>query len=226
MILILLNFIVLSCAQIQTRFHPVTPGETLARIAARYSISEIELRGANTGILQDGLQPGEKLYVPFESSPEWDRALADDMVRRADFDVADVPNSFPGFVWPVAGYVSSGFGMRRGSMHDGVDIVAAEGAGVRAARSGHVIYAHNRIGGYGNMVIIRHPDSYSTVYAHLSRMEVRKGQFISKGQSVGRVGQTGHAEGPHLHFEVRNNRQPVNPLLYLQVRVANNILRR
>jgi murein DD-endopeptidase MepM/ murein hydrolase activator NlpD len=111
-------------------------------------------------------------------------------------------------------------------MHDGVDIAAPEGTWVKAARSGHVIYASDRIGGYGRMIILRHPDSFATVYAHLSAIHARKGQFIAKGQYLGKVGQTGHAEGPHLHFEVRNNRVPVNPLLYLHVNVAANILRR
>lgn len=230
MSLILLQFLLGACAQIQSRYHTVVAGESLSTLAKKYDVSERHLRVANSGHFQGGLlATGTKLYVPFESNPKWHKALELPSVQRVKYSVNDTPTNYseiPFFIWPVNGYISSGFGVRRGNMHDGVDIVAPEGTPIKAARSGHVIYAHNRIGGYGNMIIVRHPDSYSTVYAHLSRMEVRKGMFVSKGQVIGRVGQTGHAEGPHLHFEVRNNRSPVNPLLYLQVRVAANILRR
>ncbi|MBI1861690.1 MAG: M23 family metallopeptidase [Deltaproteobacteria bacterium] len=194
------------------------------RIAAQYAVPVADVRDRNAEVLRAGLRPGTRLYIPFESSHDWDRAFTG--VRAVDYDHAETVTTIPGFLWPVMGYISSAFGMRRGVMHDGIDIVAQEGVPVKCARGGHVIYAHDRIGGYGNMIIIRHADSYSTVYAHLSAINVRKGQFAGKGQVIGKVGQTGHAEGPHLHFEVRNNRQPVNPLLYLQVHVANNILRR
>ena len=69
-----------------------------------------------------------------------------------------------------------------------IDIPAPTGTPVHASRSGHVIYAGNQIRGYGNMVIVRHPDSFSTVYAHLSKIDVKKGQFVSRGQTVGKVG--------------------------------------
>lgn len=225
MLLILLQFLVAHCAQIQPRFHTVELGETLSKIASLYVVPLADVTEKNAEILKAGIRPGLKLFIPFEESPEWDRAIAHEM-KKVEYDVPPVMASFPGFIWPVVGYVSSNFGNRQGHLHEGIDIVASEGTGVRASRSGHVIYAHNRIGGYGNMVIVRHPDSYSTVYAHLSSMSVRKGQFISKGQVLGRVGQTGHSRGPHLHFEVRNNRVPVNPLLYLQVHIANNIVKR
>lgn len=238
MLLILLQIVLNACAQIQPRFHTVVSGETLGKIAALYSVQAYDVREKNHDVLKAGLRPGTRLYIPFEEAPgwttewsserasEWDGSLASDIVKNAKRDMAAVQAGFPGFIWPVIGNVSSAFGLRSGNMHDGIDIAAAEGTTVKAARSGHVIYAHNRIGGYGNMVILRHADSYSTVYAHLSLIHVKKGQFIAKGLPLGRVGQTGDAEGPHLHFEVRNNRIPVNPLLYLQVQVANNILRR
>ena len=225
MILILLSFFAGGCAQVQPRYHTVERGQTLSRIAELYSVSVAELRNHNSDATQGGLRSGMKLFVPFEQRPDWDLVLAGDIVRDADLD-SSYSSAAPNFVWPVVGYVSSAFGPRRGNMHDGIDIVALEGTSVKAARSGHVIYAHNRIGGYGNMVIIRHADTFSTVYAHLSAFNVKKGQFIAKGQTLGRVGQTGHANGPHLHFEVRNHRAPVNPLLYLQVQYAHNILRR
>jgi murein DD-endopeptidase MepM/ murein hydrolase activator NlpD len=123
---------------------------------------------------------------------------------------------------PESEDVTSPFGKRGKKDHDGVDIGARQGTIVRASRSGHVIYAGNRIRGYGNMIIIRHADTFSTVYAHLSKITVKKNQFIGRGLPIGRVGRTGHATGSHLHFEVRNNRVPVDPLLYLQGQFAAN----
>ena len=137
------------------------------------------------------------------------------------------PDSLPSpqvgyFNWPLNGYVSSGYGRRHGRFHEGIDIPARKGTIVKAARSGRVIYAGNRIRGYGNVVVIKHNDDYSTVYAHLSKMDVRGGQFINRGQWIGRVGRTGHATSPHLHFEIRIGHYPVNPLLFLQAQYASH----
>ncbi len=124
------------------------------------------------------------------------------------------------FNWPLTGYVSSGYGRRRGRFHEGIDIPARKGTPVRSARSGYVLYAGNKIRGYGNMVVIRHNDNYSTIYAHLSKIDVRPYQFINRDQLLGKVGRTGHATSPHLHFEIRVGNYPVNPLLYLQAQYA------
>ncbi len=88
-------------------------------------------------------------------------------------------------------------------IHEGIDIVARKGTPIKAARAGHVIYASNQISGYGNLVIVRHTGTDATVYAHLSSFSVKRGQFVSKGALLGRVGMTGHATSPHLHFEIR-----------------------
>lgn len=121
--------------------------------------------------------------------------------------------------WPCPGYtrVSSQFGMRYhpilhyNRMHTGVDISAPSGANLVAVGSGVVISAGVR-GGYGNCVMIDHGDGLVSVYAHMSRITVRVGQRLSTGQSIGAVGSTGLSTGPHLHFEIRVNGNPVNPL--------------
>jgi murein DD-endopeptidase MepM/ murein hydrolase activator NlpD len=119
-----------------------------------------------------------------------------------------------GFIWPCDGVVTSGFGMRWGRMHEGIDIGCAYGAQVRAAAAGSVIYA-GWFGGYGNLVVIDHGNGLSTAYAHASSILVSVGQSVSQGQTVSLVGSTGHSTGPHLHFEVRVNGQAVDPLSYL-----------
>lgn len=120
---------------------------------------------------------------------------------------------------PVPGRITSPFGMRRHPilgttrMHDGVDIGARFGTPVHAAATGEVLRA-GWVGGYGWTVILAHGSGVTTLYAHLSALEVSPGQIVSKGAEIGRVGCTGLCTGPHLHFEVRRNGEPVNPLSF------------
>jgi murein DD-endopeptidase MepM/ murein hydrolase activator NlpD len=122
--------------------------------------------------------------------------------------------SAAGLIWPCDGVVTSGFGVRWGRMHEGIDIGCAYGAPNRAAAAGTVIYA-GLLGGYGNLVVIDHGNGLSTAYAHASSILVSVGQRVSQGETVSLVGSTGHSTGPHLHFEVRINGVAVDPLLYL-----------
>lgn len=115
---------------------------------------------------------------------------------------------------PCAGSISSPFGMRGGRMHEGIDIAAGYGSPVVAAAGGTVISAGWR-GGYGNVVEISHQGGLVTKYAHLSSINVHRGQQVERGQLIGRVGATGYATGPHLHFEVLVNGRPRNPVNYL-----------
>ncbi len=118
-------------------------------------------------------------------------------------------------LWPVKGVVTSKFGPRGSRMHDGIDIGVKEGTPVHAAAAGEVVYADSRLSGYGKLVIIRHRSNLFTAYAHNQRMLVRKGDHVRAGDIIARVGHTGRATGPHLHFEVRQGSTPVNPLAYL-----------
>jgi len=122
--------------------------------------------------------------------------------------------SAAGFIWPCDGVVVSGFGMRWGRMHEGIDVGCAYGTPNRAAASGTVIYA-GWLGGYGNLIVVDHGNGLSTAYAHASSLLVGVGQSVSQGETVSLVGSTGNSSGPHLHFEVRVNGQAVDPLLYL-----------
>ena len=122
--------------------------------------------------------------------------------------------SAAGFIWPCDGVVVSGFGLRWGRMHEGVDIGCAYGTPNRAAASGTVIYSGWH-GGYGNLVVVDHGNGLSTAYAHASSLLVGIGQSVPQGDTVSLVGSTGNSSGPHLHFEVRVNGQAVDPLFYL-----------
>jgi murein DD-endopeptidase MepM/ murein hydrolase activator NlpD len=119
------------------------------------------------------------------------------------------------FYRPVDAPITSGFGMRWGRMHTGVDFGAPYGARIEAGGVGTVSFAGWNSGGYGYLVIVQHRLGYQTWYAHQSRVAVHAGQSVSGGSLIGYVGATGHVTGPHLHFEVRHNGTPVNPLPYL-----------
>jgi murein DD-endopeptidase MepM/ murein hydrolase activator NlpD len=126
-----------------------------------------------------------------------------------------------GMLMPVDGRISSNYGPRvhpitgQSRMHHGIDIAASSGTPIRAALAGTVTYS-GPMGGYGNIVIIEHPNGTETRYAHNSRNDVNVGQQVARGEVVGAVGSTGMSTGPHLHFEVRRNGESVDPAPYLR----------
>lgn len=127
----------------------------------------------------------------------------------------------PGAIgWPVSGPITSPFGMRfdpvqhHYQLHSGIDVAAPQGVTISAAAAGKIIFA-GWYGGYGNAIIIDHGGGISTLYGHCSQIFVGVGQEVQKGQAIGAVGMTGDATGPHVHFEVRVNGKPVDPMSYL-----------
>jgi murein DD-endopeptidase MepM/ murein hydrolase activator NlpD len=134
--------------------------------------------------------------------------------RAAQAPSPSAAPSATGFVWPVSGPVTSPFGWRWGRMHQGIDIGVPYGTPIRAAASGTVVYC-GWMSGYGNLIAIDHGNGISTAYAHQSAVAAGCGQPVNQGDVIGYVGSTGHSTGPHLHFEVRVNGSPVDPLGYL-----------
>ena len=118
------------------------------------------------------------------------------------------------FALPVSGTVTSPFGNRWGKNHTGTDFGAPQGTQVLASDSGTVSFCGDSAG-YGNLIIIDHKNGYETYYGHLSKISVSQGQKVKKGEKIGEVGSTGNSTGPHLHFEIRENSSPQNPLNYL-----------
>lgn len=119
-----------------------------------------------------------------------------------------------GWIWPVNGTLTSPFGYRWGRLHAGIDISVPEGTPIRAAKSGSVVLAAYT-GGYGNYTCVDHGGGVSSCYAHQSGFAASAGESVSQGDVIGYSGNTGNSTGPHLHFEIRVNGQPVDPLGYL-----------
>lgn len=177
--------------------HLVQKGETLWQISRKYQVSVQSIASANQISENGRLVVGQRLVIP---------------------DTRSSSKSSHSFIWPLNGHITSQFGVRtlgnRRDYHTGIDINAPDEALIKAAESGKVSFS-GYINGYGHVVIIDHADGYSTVYAHSTSNLVKEGQNVTKGDVIYKVGSTGNATGSHLHFEIRENGRPVNPLDYL-----------
>jgi murein DD-endopeptidase MepM/ murein hydrolase activator NlpD len=153
---------------------------------------------------------------------EQSRQIAAEIRRQTGGDSGEYLGSGK-FTWPAPGHtrITSSYGMRFhpilkvNKLHTGVDIGAPKGANIVAAENGTVMEVGNR-GGYGLIVMLNHGGNLVTLYAHASKTLVKVGQEVKKGEPIAKVGSTGYSTGPHLHFEVRENGNPVNPMPYLQ----------
>lgn len=199
-------------------WHKVESGDTAESIAKRYGADAAAIVELND-LARDGSMPGkEEVFVPKEGGepPGTGATPAAAAVPSVSASSGRCGGSQGVcLAWPVKGVVSSAFGSRGSAQHDGVDIPAAAGTTIRAAAAGKVIYSGDAIKGYGNLVIIRHDGGIITVYAHNAENLVREGDTVTQGQAVARVGHTGSAETDHVHFEVRVEERPRDPLLYL-----------
>ena len=120
------------------------------------------------------------------------------------------------FLWPAEGRLVASYGPQAGArQNDGINIAAAYGTAVRAAENGVVVYAGNELRGYGNLLLVRHADGWTSAYAHNAELLVGRGETVSRGQVIAKVGQTGNVAEPQLHFELRKGAEAVDPALYL-----------
>jgi murein DD-endopeptidase MepM/ murein hydrolase activator NlpD len=122
----------------------------------------------------------------------------------------------PTFRWPVRGRVISGFGPAPNGQHnDGINVAVPENTPIKAAEDGVVAYAGNELKGYGNLVLVRHPNGYVTAYANAKELLVKRGDQIKRGQVIAKSGQTGNVDAPQVHFEIRKGPAPVDPMPFL-----------
>lgn len=189
-------------------YHTVEEGDTLEKLAEDYKASV-------TGIVDcpfndiphdQELSAGDKIIVPDGTKP-YER-------REVTAYSGPVPSNVAGegvFRWPATGYISQGYWYG----HRAIDVANAEGTAIMASDTGYVSFAGWTDIGYGYLVVVDHVNGYQTYYAHLSDIYVTEGQTVDVGQVIAAMGNTGNSTGPHLHFEVRYNRYPTNPLVYL-----------
>jgi len=186
------------------RWYVVAPGETLALIAQAAGVPAEDILEINGLERADEVKPGMLLFVLAGRPPE---------------SPAEDPNApRPALRWPlgtVTVVVGSPFGARWGKPHEGIDLPAPIGTPVFAAADGRVVYAGSGVRGYGNLVVIKHAGDLLTAYAHNSVLIVSQGQPVRAGDRIALVGQSGHATGPHLHFEVRSGQIPRDPMSFL-----------
>jgi murein DD-endopeptidase MepM/ murein hydrolase activator NlpD len=163
--------------------------------------------------------PAQQTYTPAAVPGKVASSATTANVRLAspvETPSAEAPNGAPAFRWPVRGRVINNFGARvNGSPNDGIDLALPEGTPVRAAEDGVVAYAGNELKGYGNLVLVRHGNGFVSAYANGSELLVKRNDQVHKGQVILKSGQTGTAATPQLHFEIRKNSAPVDPMQYL-----------
>lgn len=213
-------------AQQPGTFHHVQEGDTLYAIARTYGVPAEAIARENA-LRGDAIDQGAVLFIPgarqelvvapprarMEGRPQ--RRAGPTQIPRAGVRPLDVAAHGLALAWPTPGVLVSGFGNRSGEAHDGVDLAAPEGTDVVAAAAGTVLFAGEQRG-YGNIVLLSHEGDLVTVYAHNEQNLVRKGEHVDRGERIARVGRTGNATGPHLHFEVRVGARPHDPLGFLR----------
>jgi murein DD-endopeptidase MepM/ murein hydrolase activator NlpD len=182
----------------------VEAGQTLDLLARRAGVPAADILEINGLERADEVKVGQLLFVlaPQGTEETGGGALAAD------------PGGRPPLRWPLASriVIGSSFGARDGRRHEGIDLPAPTGTPVYAAADGRVAYAGNGVRGYGNMVVLRHAGDLLTVYAHNAVLLVSQGAPVRAGDRIALVGQSGHATGPHLHFEVRAGQIPEDPM--------------
>jgi len=205
--------------------HRVEKGDTLYRISRAYGVSVEDLMVANN--LEDPreLKVGEELAVPGAKErkrvepvdspePTPSRTLSDAEAEKKLPKSVKVGRKDGELTWPLRGVLYARFGKKGKEPHDGIDLAAPAGTPVKTAAPGTVLFAGDQKG-YGLIVIVEHDGGLITLYAHNRDLRVKTGQRVRAGQVVATVGDSGRTSGPHLHFEVRKNGVPVDPLEHL-----------
>ena len=198
--------------------HVVQSGQTLYSIARAYDTSVAALTRLNDIRDPTTVRPGTRLFIPGATRVVRVSPTANTARQKVAVKGKRRPPVKNFLRWPLKGTLTSTFGKRGSRNHEGIDIAAPKGTPILAAADGRVVFSDWGPTGYGLMVILKHKNHLTTVYAHNSKNWVRKNSWVKKGQRIASVGSTGRSTGPHLHFEVRNDTHPRNPLKYLSTK--------
>jgi murein DD-endopeptidase MepM/ murein hydrolase activator NlpD len=195
-------------------------GETLSDLAARHRLSLGDVLAANPGLKPATVRAGQKVRLPGDvAMPAAPTMSAEEVALVKDASTAKPPSlTGDGFIWPVrGGRLVSAFGAKPdGTRNDGLDIGAPPGTPVLASENGIVVYAGDRVAGYGQLLLLRHAGGFTTAYAHNQALLVKVGDRVKRGQRIATVGSTGGVRAPQLHFELRAGRNAIDPWKYLE----------
>jgi len=222
-------------------YHVVTQGVTLYRISQTYKVPVGKIMDANGLRSPSAVKVGSKIFIPgakvvlrVEPYVPLSAREKNDLERSLRTEEKPIPTesspgtgrprpSSPGkeldLIWPIQGKINSPFGPRGKNFHQGIDIASPSYQEVKAAMDGEVILARNSLRGYGNVVVLRHDAGFSSIYGHMNVIIAKEGEAVRQGQAIGGVGSTGKSTGPHLHFELRREGRPLDPLPLLPMTI-------
>lgn len=193
-------------------YHTVKKGESIWRIANHYNVSMERLIKANNLSNPDRIIEGQKLWIPgikeVHNRPKWNKSN-----NKTQIDFLD-------FIWPVKGEIINYFTRTDREIRPGIDIAAHLGSDISAALAGKVIFSGDGPGTLGKMIIIAHPDGFTTIYAHNLENLVSLDQMVRRGERIAKIGTPLRSSIPSLHFEIRKDTVPYNPLFYLPGRFS------
>jgi murein DD-endopeptidase MepM/ murein hydrolase activator NlpD len=232
-----------AAARTRGNVHVVAPGETLMMLSRRYHVSLVTLARVNNIPPSTLLKIGDRIVIPgaqraapvaavphtvpparqhvvAAESPHVARTVTPSSEQpkphKAAIKTAEPAGTLPSFRWPVRGRIISAYGPKpNGQKNDGINLAVPEGTPIKAAEGGLVVYVGNELKGYGNLVLLRHGNGFVTAYAHNSKILVKRGETVKRGQVIARAGQTGNVSSPQLHFEIRKGSLPVDPTKFL-----------
>lgn len=235
-------FISPAYAQKKGVYHLVTKGVTLYRISSAYKVSIAKIMEANHLSSPSDLKEGQKLFIPGAKSVlpvDPYRPLSPAQKKEIELILeSEEASLLPqekekppwhgkelDMIWPIQGKINSPFGPRGKKFHNGIDIASPSYQEVKAAMDGEVILACHSSKGYGNVVVLRHDLGFISIYGHLNVIIAREGEAVRQGQAIGGVGSTGKSTGPHLHFEIRHDGRPIDPLPILPMTIEDLLQR-
>lgn len=195
--------------------HKVSAGDTVFNIAKRYGISQDNLRAWNNLPADNTISIGQVLRVkPAGSTQSAPKTRAPQTIAQPAGNYTPPAVSNANLLWttPAYGTIVRSFG----GGNKGIDISGSRGQPVVAAADGQVVYSGSGLRGYGNLIILQHNQTYLTAYGHNDSLMVREGQFVKRGQQIARMGSSDSSNGVKLHFEVRENGNPVNPTRFVR----------
>ena len=201
------------------KVHIVKKGHTLYDIANCYEVSISDLMKINQLKNNDKIYLGDKLFIPLydnTNQTNCNNITKVAITKEVNKTTEKKKNNNYSYMWPVKGKIISKFGLlAKGLRNDGINISADIGNPVLAIESGKIVYAGNEIQAFGNLILIKHYNDKTSAYAHLDKINVKKGESVNKGQIIALVGNSGKVSIPQLHFEIRDKDGPLDPLKFL-----------